>query len=410
MHAALSWPTPWIVRATAIMVEFVFLLVQLQHRVVLLLIAVCPVARIRDNTRERNVVDNIQNKRLGDSNSTRRNFLSVMAGGAAALTTGSLAGPVLAKTVKPQSSESLVALLYQSLTPQQKKSICFDWDHVDKKHGLLRTRVSNNWRITGHALTSKFYTKEQQHLIRKIWEGVVNPDWIERFDKQFKDDMGGFGRKQGVAIFGQPGTSENEKFEFVLTGRHGTVRCDGNSTEHVAFGGPILYGHAASGYFEKDTHPNNIFWHQATEANKLYQMFDGKQRKASLVAFTPDESQIAFRGKEGQFDGIAVTEMSPDQKEHLQKVLKLLVEPYRQSDQDEVIAALKKQGGLDACHLAFYEDYDMGEDKIWDNWRLEGPSFIWHYRGAPHVHVWINVADDASVKLNSKNLSGKLRK
>jgi len=45
--------------------------------------------------------------------------------------------------------------------------------------------------------------------------------------------------------------------------------------------------------------------------------------------------------------------------------------------------------------------FDIGNDKVWDNWRLEGPSFVWYYRGAPHVHVWVNVADDPSVKLNA---------
>ena len=39
-----------------------------------------------------------------------------------------------------------------------------------------------------------------------------------------------------------------------------TLRCDGDSAEHVAFGGPIFYGHAASGYNEKPNHPDNIFW------------------------------------------------------------------------------------------------------------------------------------------------------
>jgi hypothetical protein len=35
---------------------------------------------------------------------------------------------------------------------------------------------------------------------------------------------------------------------------------------------------------------------------------------------------------------------------------------------------------------------------------------VWHWRGAPHVHVWVNVADDPKVDLNAKNLSGPLRK
>jgi hypothetical protein len=56
---------------------------------------------------------------------------------------------------------------------------------------------------------------------------------------------------------------------------------------------------------------------------------------------------------------------------------------------------------LDKCSLAFYTDQDLGNDRVWDNWRLEGPSFVWYFRGHPHVHVWVHVADDASVKLNA---------
>ena len=130
---------------------------------------------------------------------------------------------------------------------EQKQAICFDWDHVDAKLGLLRTRISANWRITAHAIKSSFYTPKQQHLIRKIFEGLIRPQWLARFDKQLDDDEEGFGTKQRIAIFGRPGQG---KFEFVLTGRHMTLRCDGNSTEHVAFGGPIVNGHAAEGFRE----------------------------------------------------------------------------------------------------------------------------------------------------------------
>mgnify|MGYP001239611985 CR=1 FL=1 len=68
---------------------------------------------------------------------------------------------------------------------------------------------------------------------------------------------------------------------------------------------------------------------------------------------------------------------------------------------DEVRACLKAQGGLDACHLAFYRDSDIGKDEVWDNWRLEGPAFVWYFRGSPHVHVWVNIADDPRVTLNA---------
>ena len=338
----------------------------------------------------------------------RREFLKTAGSGAAALAvSGVMANSAVAKDVKQGTAESMVTKLYETLSQQQKNSICFDWDYQDEKRGLLRTHISNNWRITKPAIKSSFYKPDQQEMIRQVFERIVNPDWTDRFDQQFKDDMGGFGLRQSIAIFGTPGT---DKFEFVLTGRHGTIRCDGNTTEHVAFGGPILYGHeGSSGYFEKHEHPDNVFWHQAKAANNIYQMLDGKQRREALLPEAPDEAKIAFLGPKGEFDGIAVADLTNDQKEHVQEVLRLLIEPYRQTDRDEVVASLKAQGGLDTCYLAFYEHDDLGDDGIWDNWRLEGPAFVWHYRGAPHVHVWIHVADDPSVKLYAKNLSGRLR-
>jgi hypothetical protein len=328
----------------------------------------------------------------------RRDFLKQA--GAMALATSALqTSSLLAADAPKKPPESLVTVLYESLTDKQRKEVCFDWNFVEKKRGLLRTRLENNWKITKPSIKSSFYTKEQQHLAHQIFRGMTHPDWYSRFDQQLKDDVGGFGNKQSLAIFGKPGS---DKFEFVLASRHMTLRCDGNSAEHVAFGGPILYAHEGEELFEEPNHPNNVFWHQALAANKLYDMFNGKQRKQALVVKgMPSEELIGFRGKQGKFDGLPVTEFSSDQKQHLQSVLKLLLEPFRQSDQDEVTRCLKVQGGLDACHLAFYKEGDLGEDGLWDNWRLEGPSFVWYFRGTPHVHVWVNVADNPGVKLNS---------
>jgi hypothetical protein len=186
-----------------------------------------------------------------------------------------------------------------------------------------------------------------------------------------------------------------------MTGRHMTVRCDGNSTEHVAFGGPIFYGHAAESFNEKPNHPGNVFWPQAIAANRVYEMLDGKQREKALVSKLPREQSVAFQGTGGTFPGIAISELSSDQKDLTKEVLGKLLEPYRATDREEASSMLEKQGGLDACSLAFYSDGDIGSDKVWDCWRLEGPSFVWYYRGSPHVHVWVNVADDPSVKLNA---------
>src|SRR5690606_17739532 len=105
-----------------------------------------------------------------------------------------------------------------------------------------------------------------------------------------------------------------------------------------------------------------VFWDQALEANKVYQMLDGKQRKLAEVPQTPREQSVAFRGQDGGFSGIPITDLSSDQKEQMQVALKKLVEPFRPSDKQEALDCLQTQGGLDACHLSFFTDHDLGND------------------------------------------------
>lgn len=327
---------------------------------------------------------------------SRRDFvktLSVAAVAAAAV-------PAVARAAEESASqpESLVTKLYASLTPEQREEICFAWDYTDDR-GLLRMHVSNNWNITEPRIASSFFKQDQQDLIEAIFWDLYSPEWRDRIRKQLKDDADGYGKEQSIAIFGQPGS---DKFEFVMTGRHLTIRCDGNSTEHTAFGGPIFYGHAAQDFNEAPNHPGSVFWDQALKANDLFKMLDGKQRKQALVITAPPERNVHFRAQPSEREGLLISEMSTDQKAHAQQVLSSLLEPYRLSDQAEARKCLEAQGGLDACKLAFYQDNDIGNDQVWDNWRLEGPSFVWHYRGAPHVHVWVNVADNPGVKITTK--------
>jgi hypothetical protein len=335
----------------------------------------------------------------------RRDFLRTVGATAAVATAGGLplfaTARVHAAPTPSSAAETAVKGLFDTLTDEQRKRICFDWDYVDPTRGLLRTHVSNNWQITKPHIRSSFYTKKQQMIIHDIFKGMINPEWYGKVLKQLKDDTEGkeWGADQSIAIFGHPGA---DKFEFVMTGRHMTLRADGHSEAHVAFGGPVFYGHAASGFNEKVHHPGNVFWYQAEKANKVYQMLDDKQQKKALVANLPAESRVEFHGASGAYPGIPVVELADDQKKELQKVLAALVEHFRQEDQDEALACLKRQGGLDKCSLAFYQEGDIGDDGEWDNWRLEGPSFVWYFRGTPHVHVWVNVADDPSLKLNAK--------
>jgi hypothetical protein len=321
---------------------------------------------------------------------------------ATATVAGLIAVPQLvqAAPTRESASEKIVRTLYDSLTPNQKRDICFDWDHRDSARGLLRSHVSNNWHITKPTIDSDYFTKEQKDMVFQIFRNIFNPDWVERITRQLRDDTNGrpWGADQNIAIFGNPA---GERFEFVMTGRHLTIRCDGNSEGHVPWGGPIFHGHAASGFNERVGHPGNVFWHQALEANRVYQMLNEKQRQMALVARRPAESAVGFR-RDGPFPGIPLTELTRDQKDGVRRVLLSLLEPYRREDRDEIMECIGRMGGLDRCSLAFYQEGDLGDDGEWDNWRLEGPSFVWYFRGTPHVHIWINVSDDPSVPLNAR--------
>src|SRR5207302_9048014 len=208
---------------------------------------------------------------------TRRTFLKATVAGAAAVAASPLPSLAVSQaekaSTKKATSETLVTTLFKSLNEEQQKSVCFPFDHP------LRSKVDNNWMITDKKI-SEFYTKDQQAMIREIFTGLHSPEYAGKVAQQVQHDGGkeGFGGCS-IALFGKPGMG---KFEFVLTGRHVTRRCDGDSVEGAAFGGPIFYGHAAQGFNEKPDHPGNVYWYQAKRANELFQALDEKHRETAL--------------------------------------------------------------------------------------------------------------------------------
>lgn len=317
-----------------------------------------------------------------DCHITRRDFLKSTVIGAAALAVAPTALTAAGKT--KATSETLVATLFKSLSDEQRNSIVFPFDHP------LRSKVDNNWHITKKTI-AELLNKDQQAMVRDIFNGLHSPEYAKRVFQQVEHDSGGPGNfgDVAVALFGEPGTG---KFEFVLTGRHCTRRCDGDSVAGTAFGGPIFYGHAAQGFNEKPTHPGNVYWYQAVRANHVFQMLDGKQRGVALLGDPRAErgtETVKLKGTK-ELPGLAVSELSADQKAEVRKVMADLLAPFRKSDADEAMKLIEANG-FDNLHMSFYKNMDIGNDGVWDVWQLEGPAMIWYFRGAPHVHTWVNI-------------------
>ena len=320
-------------------------------------------------------------------NTDRRRFLGTAIGAGASLSIPLTSDAKKAK-VTTYSSETLVTQLYKSLSEKQKSAICFDFNHK------LRSEVNNNWHITKPRL-GKSYTSEQQALVKEIFMGLHSDQYAKTVYDQVVHDSGqaGFG-DSSIALFGKPGSG---KFEFVLTGRHCTRRCDGDSVEGAAFGGPIFYGHAAEGFVEKPHHPGNAYWYQSKRANEVFQMLDGRQRKLALIDECRDEEAtktVELTGRKKGLEGIPLTELTADQKSKVRETLVDILAPYRAKDVKEALK-LVDAAGFDHLHMAFSENEDVGKDKVWDVWQIEGPSMICYFRGDPHVHAWIHIRNRA---------------
>lgn len=321
---------------------------------------------------------------------SRRQFVKTVGSGVLAASApflgqpGVAEGPAKVGPAPSAAAETAVARLYKTFTREQRQLICFPFEHPK------RTMVNNNWEIVEPSITDM--SPDQQALCREIMKNLCSEEGYERFMKQMGDDSGGF-ESYHVAVFGEPGT--NRPFEWVLTGRHDTLRADGNSVEGAAFGGPIFYGHAADGHTNEDPkHTNNVWWYQGEQANRIFQTLDEGQRSQALVTRAePDTPKtIQLKGRLLTTPGLDISGLDSEQKAMVRQLLETMLRSFRALDAAEVRECLDFNGGIDRLRLTFFKDGDIGDDGVWDIWKLEGPAFSWYFRGSPHVHSWLNVA------------------
>ena len=110
------------------------------------------------------------------------------------------------------------ALFLATTVATSVTGFAFPFDHP------LRSKVDNNWFITDKKVGSEFFTKDQRQMVKDIFHDLHSPEYADTVYRQVEHDSGkeGFGTC-AIALFGNPGSGQ---FEFVLTGRHCTRRCE----------------------------------------------------------------------------------------------------------------------------------------------------------------------------------------
>ncbi|MEX2174689.1 MAG: DUF3500 domain-containing protein [Pirellulaceae bacterium] len=317
---------------------------------------------------------------------SRRGFLQTLGGAAALVAAGSGLSRVRAEdqpatTAKP--AEGLIRELHATLTPEQKKELILPYDHGNEGGRPTRQRTFNS--AVNDKRIADSYTKPQQELVGRIVRSILASDEaLERISRKGTWDSSGSLEGCGAVLFGDP--ADEGKFAWVFSGHHLTLRCDGNSQPGAAFGGPVYYGHSEDGY-SKD----NVYRYQTQQVQAVYDALDEKQRTTAMAPKNPGDGLGGLKPQNPRH-GIAYSELTAEQKQLVEKVMRTLLAPFRKEDVDEVMQIVKAGGGMEQINLAFYQDDAKDAKEPWHFWRLEGPGFVWNYRVLPHVHCFVNIA------------------
>lgn len=320
----------------------------------------------------------------------RRDFFRVVGASAAVVAAGGLT-PLqtarAARAARQAEAEGLVFELFKSMSDDQKKKLVRPWDFGAQSGNGIPARLTTHNAAVGKSVIGEEYDKKQVEILHRVFKAIGNGDeGYRRLSRGGTFDGSKSFEGMGALTYGEP--AEGKKFSLVFTGHHLTLRCDGNSEESAAFGGPLYYGHSPSGYAA-----GNVFNYQTKAVHEVFESLNEKQRAFALKDGTwkDGESSVKPPRKGAKLPGVGVGEMTRDQKGLIETVMRALVAPYRKEDGDEVMEIVKANGGLDRIALAFYRDAETTEKQPWSYWRLEGPGFVWSFRALPHIHTFVNV-------------------
>lgn len=285
-------------------------------------------------------------------------------------------------------TDSLPMQFYKSLSEEQIGKIILPLNHPKRQF------VSNWWYICPDQRLHTFYTEEQQDLVKQIFESLHHPEHREKMNWQVqKDLMGQIKNTPSVGFFGTP---EDPDFEFIYTGHHVTRRCNAHTDKGLGFGGaPIFYGNFAKAFRESKDHEGNPFWYQGLIFNEFVSSLDGKQQEKILVGREPRTEKPAevILKRKTDLPGLSGADLSPDQKAKLLATMRRMLACFRPDDVAATMKTIEDKKIIDRLFVSCYGGpYDIGDDKVWDTWQIEGPEMVWYFRGVPHIHGYFHLA------------------
>jgi hypothetical protein len=303
------------------------------------------------------------------------------------------------RTGQHASVDDLAVQIFAALSPDARAAACMAYDHP------LRQCHNRGLWIGGLTVSAASLDWDTRRLLTDLLYAGLSELGRSRVPLQDSTHWMGVNMMQ-LLICGDPRMGP---YQFILSGVHLNLRVGGADPQGAAFGGPQVYG---------DQHgngrvglPNNVYRYQLEGAHRLVAALTPAERGRARVARAPAQVNIGVQGRGGRFDGLPIADLALDKRKLARELVGGILDTYADHDAAYAWECLERNGGIDALHFADYdEDFDGGRragDAPSQVFRVEGPAAVFHFRGEPHVHAFVNVAMDGERPLSLGEVLGE---
>jgi hypothetical protein len=282
--------------------------------------------------------------------------------------------------------DELAAELVAALSPAAKARALFPYDHP------LRRYYNRGLWLGGLTVSAATLDWATRRLLTDVMHAGLSDAGRGRVPFQDSTRFMGVNMMQ-LAVCGDPRVGP---YQLLLSGVHLNLRLGSVSPEGTAFGGPQVYGDQRGN--ERVGLPNNTYRYQLEVAQRLVAALTPAERARVRVARAPAQVNIGVQGAAGRFDGVPVADLAPAKRALARELVAGILGTYADDSAAYAWQCLERNGGVDALHFADYdEDFEGGRhaghgpSQIF---RLEAPAAVFHFRGEPHLHAFVNVTMD----------------
>lgn len=286
-----------------------------------------------------------------------------------------------------EPADVLARRFFEGLDDTQRAACCVPYDHP------LR-QVHNRGVWGGGASVFGAFDHAQRALLCDLWYAGLSPSGRLRVPREYYTRWPGVHALR-VLVCGDPTTAP---YQMILTGAHVNLRLGGASREGAAFGGPQVYGDQRGN--DVPGLPGNLYRDQFLLARRLLLGLDEGRRRAATIAEAPVQTAIEPRGSSAAAPGVPVRDLPSSGQMLAAELVEAILSTWPERDVAFARECLEANGGIRALSFSTYEHGEDGPIPRAQVFRLEGPGAVFHFRGHPHVHAFVNVTMDGDAPLS----------